>query len=109
MRRIVKDCNLSTKYSEWQRQLEADGKDHEPYSSRHKFYLDVVMNLYHCQGGLCAYTEMLLCAKDLYAVGRWLDGVYARGPGKGGPQVFGELDHFDSSLKKSKGWLWTNL
>lgn len=108
MRKLTKICNLSTVYKAWIDAFEAVPIAHPEYnSSSHKFYWDIVMNLFHCQAGLCAYTEMLLCAPDLYSTDKWIDGKYDLSNGK--PQIMGQLEHFDRSLKKKKGWLWDNF
>lgn len=106
MRRIAKACNLSTEYKTWHDDFEQGGQDHPKYtSSRHRYYLDVVMNLFSCQGGLCAYTEMPLCPPEAYDSANWVNGRYEGH----NPQIKGQLEHFDSSLKVSKGWLWDNF
>ena len=64
MRKINKNKILSTKYKEWEEQLEQNKQNHPEYaSSKNEFYNDVVMNLLNAQGGLCAYTEMRLCSE----------------------------------------------
>jgi hypothetical protein len=105
VRRIVKTCLLSTVYKQWHDDLQAANQSHPEYKAKHKHYVDVVMNLLHCQGGLCAYTEVLLCAEDLCETGKWNEGRYQGDK----PQHKGQLEHFDSTLKKDKGWLWANL
>ena len=71
------------------------------------------MNLFHCQNGLCAYTERRLCPKEYYEVSKWKDGKYLSPPI---PQINGQLEHFDESLKSKKAdeqgrkdWLWDNF
>jgi len=109
MRRIHKTCNLSTVYKAWQDGIEASGQPHPPYrSSNDDYYWDVAMNLYHCQGGLCAYTEMLLCSPELYQANRWQNGRYAESA-EGNPNVKGQLEHFYKELKQNRGWLWDNF
>ncbi|MEA5461247.1 hypothetical protein VB796_19445 [Arcicella sp. LKC2W] len=103
MRKIDKTTILSTAYKNWEESL----SEHPEYnSSKNKFYYDVVMNLFHCQQGLCAYTEQLLCISTFYDGQNWKDGIYQK------PQnwsVKGQLEHFDSTQKKTKGWLWDNF
>jgi hypothetical protein len=103
MRKINKTAILSTAYKTWEESLET----HPEYdSSKNKFYYDVVMNLFHCQQGLCAYTEQLLCISDFYDAKNWKGGIYQK------PTnwfVKGQLEHFDSTQKKTKGWLWDNF
>src|SRR4051812_3748199 len=97
---------LSLTYKQWHDAMEATGENHPPYTSAHQYYLDVVMNLLHCQGGLCAYTEVLLCGEADCEPGRWADGRY---PVAVRPEARGHLEHFDRALKDTKGWLWSNL
>jgi len=61
MKNIDKSVILSTAYKEWEENLEAKQLPHPAYnSSQGQFYRDIIMNLYHCQNGLCAYTERTL-------------------------------------------------
>ena len=115
MQKIDKTVILSTSYETWEKDLETNNKPHDKYnSSQHKFYYDIVMNLFHCQKGLCAYTEVLLCAENLYKEDKWKNGVYVKDWGKTTPYN-GSLDHFDPDLKSKKGetgikdWLWDNF
>ncbi|HEX3716487.1 MAG TPA: hypothetical protein VH595_00845 [Verrucomicrobiae bacterium] len=109
MRKIRKLCHLSIKYKTWHDAIEAAQGPHPKYnSSKNEFYWDVVMNLLHCQGGLCAYTEMLLCSDEMFNQGKWSDGCYAINP-EFKPQTKGQLEHFDRTLKDKKAWLWNNL
>jgi hypothetical protein len=102
MRKIDKSKILSQAYKTWEASL---GEVHPLYDTQHTFYKDVVMNLFHCQNGLCAYTEMILCEEAFYRENHWKEGRYAEPK----PKFFGDLEHFDSTLKKSRGWLWDNL
>ncbi len=104
MRKIDKSIILSTKYKQWEEDF--GSSNHPEYnSSANKFYTDIVMNLLHSQEGLCAYTEMRLCAKELIENSNWEDGRYKLE----NPEFKGQLDHFDPLLKKEKAWLWSNL
>lgn len=107
MRKIDKTTILSTVYKRWEETLEQRQEQHPDYtSSNFKYYLDVVMNLFYCQHGLCAYTEMRLCTEKLdFSPEHWQNGRYVRKK----PDFSGQLDHFDSSLKARKAWLWSNL
>jgi len=112
MRKIDKSKILSSKYKDWEEALEASSKPHPKHSSSHKHYLDVLMNLLHCQNGICAYTEMSLCDPKHYSEDNWKDGKYASNK----PEKTGHLEHFDESLKSKskdktgrKNWLWDNL
>lgn len=79
---------------------------HSQYnSSNNKYYYDVVMNLLHCQRGVCAYTERSLCDEAYYQLGCWENGKYQIKK----PQFSGALDHFDPNLKSTQAWLWDNF
>jgi len=104
MRRIDKTRILSTKYKEWVDRLDRENLDHP---KKETYKLDVVMNLFYCQGGVCAYTEMRLCPPNLLDEQKWVNGRY-----KGKKEEidkFGSLDHFDPRLKEKKFWKWENL
>lgn len=106
MRKIDKTQILSTKYKAWEENLELRGEEHPKYSSSDfRYYLDIVMNLFYCQQGLCAYTEMRLCSKENFDSGHWQEGRYVSTK----PDFFGHLEHFDECLKEQKAWLWNNL
>ena len=98
---------LSTNYIKWLDKLEKEGKKHPESSS---YYDDVVMNLYLCQAGVCAYTEKALCPPEFYADKNWITGKYTfpKDTGKRNGHS-GELDHFDPTDKDSKFWNWDNL
>lgn len=109
MRKIDKnyDAIFSTKYKEWVNNLESSNTKHP--NSR-TYYDDVVMDLYRCQQGVCAYTEMHICVPNLYVEDNWSNGKYkiivdevVRS------DHFGELEHFNPDLKNHKYWLWDNF
>jgi len=102
MRRIDKTKILSSKYKEWLDKLDRDKVKH-PHSRT--YYNDVVMNLLHCQKGVCAYTEMFLCNSGLLSEDKWKNGRYAEKK----TEHFGELEHFDPKLKANRFWEWDNL
>ncbi len=107
MRKINKTCNLSTVYKVWEEDIEDQGLPHEKYtSSNGKYYRDIVMQLYHCQNGLCAYTEQMLCKTEYLTENNWQDGYYSSVIHS---KQKGSLDHFDPNLKEEKGWLWENF
>ncbi len=105
MRKLDKTKMLATAYKQWLDKLEAEGKSHPPYKSSHEFYIDVVANLLWIQDGLCAYTEQFLFDSTELGEENWIEGKY----GKSKFEFFGHLEHYDESLKESKGWLWSNL
>jgi hypothetical protein len=106
MRKIDKTKILSTYYRKWEENLERSNQNHGEYnSSKNPHYIDVIMNLLHVQGGLCAYTEMRLCSAELIDEKNWANGKYKDRH----PEVFGQLDHFDPASKSTKAWLWDNF
>lgn len=107
MKKIDKTKILSSKYKGWLDKLNRDKVKH-PDNSSSTYYYDVVMNLLHCQKGVCAYTEMFLCNPSLLGEDKWENGRYKLKKLKK-PECFGELDHFDPKLKKNKYWEWDNL
>ena len=103
MRKINKSCNLSTEYKTWEESLSIP---HEPsYYSSHKYYIDIITQLFHCQDGLCAFTEQRLCPKAYYADHLWDNGRYQGDR----PQFRGELDHVNHNRKKDEAWAWDNF
>lgn len=103
MRKIDKTVILSAEYKAW---ADALAVPHVPeYSANGKYYTDLVMNLFHCQQGLCAFTEQALCIPSHYTPGKWANGRYAAEK----PKFNGNCDHFDSTLKAAMGWAWDNL
>lgn len=110
MRKIEKSINsiLSIKYKTWVSDLEKNGSNH-PLSRT--YYDDIVMDLYKCQNGVCAYTEKFICIEELYHEKNWIEGVYNISDDENYKRTdhLGELEHFDSNLKKNKYWLWDNL
>ncbi|MCU0324012.1 MAG: hypothetical protein MUF45_01995 [Spirosomaceae bacterium] len=102
------DKILSTKYKAWVDNLELKKKKH-PESRT--YYDDVVMDLYRCQKGVCAYTEMFICISSLYDESNWVDGEY-KIPDEAAFQRtdhLGELEHFNPDLKENHYWLWDNF
>ena len=105
MRKIDKSVTLSIVYKQWEERLEASASKHPNYtSSNFRYFEDIKMNLFHCQDGLCAYTEKRLCPEG-YGSENWENGRYASNI----PDSIGHLEHFDESLKTNKAWLWDNL
>lgn len=109
MRKIDKttDKILSTKYKSWIGKIIKNSKK----SSGNSYYDDVAMNLYYCQGGVCAYTEMFICIPELYDLGNWKNGRYKISNEKDYSRLdhLGEMDHFDPENKKIQYWNWDNL
>ncbi len=105
MRKIDKTKHLSTVYFDWLNTLPANTLI--PYDSpsiRTLYYKDVLMNLLHCQQGVCAYTEIFLADSIWYAQEQWNEGKYLTHY-----QNKGQLDHFDPTLKTKNGWDWDNF
>lgn len=104
MQRIDKGNILALVYKDWIDKIERNNENHPEYSSKHEYYFDVVANLLWVQKGLCAYTEMMLFDPNELSPDKWVDGRFI-----GKFKFFGHLEHYDESLKKSKGYLWSNL
>jgi len=107
MRRIDKTIQRATLYEQKLREFDETGKDHPNYTQspfRTAYYNDVFMSLLCCQGGVCAYTESLICnVSNITTSVCWENGKYeAR-------NLEGNIEHFDSDLKKTHGWQWDNL
>ena len=102
------DTILSTKYKKWVDNLEDKNKKHPDSRT---YYDDIVMELYRCQKGVCAYTERFICPSSLYKSDNWIDGDYKITDEAEFKRTdhAGELEHFDHHLKKDKYWLWDNL
>jgi hypothetical protein len=100
---------LSTKYKSWLEKLTQERKDHD--GSYHYYYDDIAMNLYKCQSGVCAYTEMFICIPELYEDGNWVKGRHKISDNADYDRRdhLGELDHFDPDDKKQSYWNWDNL
>lgn len=110
MQKIDKNYNniLSTKYKKWVDDLEKNNKKH-PESRT--YYDDIVMELYRCQKGVCAYTERFICPPSLYQSDNWIDGNCKISSENEFKRVdhAGQLEHFDHHLKDNQYWLWDNL
>jgi hypothetical protein len=113
MRKITKTCLFSLSYKAEHDIWEATGANHPKYTSSHyKHYFSIKMELLRCQDGLCAYTEKRLCPAALYESSKWVSGAYVYDKNTKIPDISdakGDLEHFDSSLKPLKAWLWDNL
>jgi len=107
MQKIDKSQILSTNYKTWHNSL---GDNHPTYnSSNNKYYNEIKMCLLHCQKGLCAYTEEMLCDEKYFDISNWKNGKYTPLTQIQKNEIQGDLEHFDESLKTQKGWLWDNL
>jgi hypothetical protein len=102
------DTILSTKYKKWVDDLEKHKKKHPDSRT---YYDDIVMELYRCQKGVCAYTERFICVPSLYESSNWTDGDYKANDEAEFKRTdhAGQLEHFDHHLKKDRYWLWSNL
>jgi hypothetical protein len=100
---------LSTKYKSWLEKLNASGNAHD--GNYRYYYDDVAMNLYRCQWGVCAYTEMRICIPELYAKENWEKGRHkiSEDADYNRRDHFGQLDHFDPDDKATHYWNWDNL
>jgi hypothetical protein len=109
MRKIDKSKIPSKNYEDWIKSLE--GADHPKYnSSKNKYYTDIKMSLLHCQKGLCAYTEELLCDPKYIGLESWDDKKYIHKLDKNDKNsIRGDLEHFDESLKPKFAFLWSNF
>jgi hypothetical protein len=105
MQKIDKSKILSTEYKQW---ADALTLPHPLWASKHKYYRDVIMNLYHCQNGLCAYTEKDIFEgnHELFLEKNWKNGRYKVAAKL---SFSGEVEHFDASLKTTNAWQWDNL
>lgn len=110
MQKIDKNYDeiLSTKYKTWVDNLEQQGKKH-PESRT--YYDDVVMDLFRCQKGVCAYTEMFICPSNLYDKANWVEGEYKISDEAEFKRTdhLGDLEHFNPDLKTNQYWLWDNF
>lgn len=98
-------ATLPASYQAW---INAGTIDNKDFRSS---YDDIVMSLYKCQQGLCAYTEMSICIPELYADDKWANGKHTIPPNAACKRDdhFGELEHFDPQNKKVHYWNWDNL
>ncbi len=104
MRKLDKQLKLATEFKKWY----ADNKIHAYNSSNDKYYYDVLYELLIIQEGLCAYTEYRLIDENLLSELKtgFVNGKYSINLK---PNVPAHLEHFDSSLKESNGWDWSNF
>jgi hypothetical protein len=71
----------------------------------------VLVSLLYCQKGLCAYTETFIASKERYGPQNFKDGRYTISNSNSPKEnsFSAQLDHFDPSLKATKGWRWENF
>ncbi len=103
MKKIDKSSRLSSKYHKW---ISKGVKIPKEYYSSHKYYKDIIVNLLHCQGGICAYTECrLIDEKKLKQILTYFD----KGKYTGPTPIQPDIEHFCSIVKEKKPWVWANL
>jgi hypothetical protein len=107
MRKIDKQCHLSTAYKLWESKLTGDHPSYKHSTTKRLHYDSIVMQLLSNQDGLCAFTEERICPNNdnTYSDKNWKNGVYNNPK----PDISGDLEHFNSDLKEKKGWLWDNF
>ncbi len=109
MQKIDKSkATLPKTYLAW---LAINNKGEEANKNFRNIYDDIIMNLYKCQNGVCAYTEAFICPLELYNNTNWITGKYIIPDEAEFNRIDhrGELDHFDSAGKKVQYWNWDNL
>jgi len=111
MRKIDKSTSniVSKKYLSWIKKIDIKGENHD--KTYRYYYDDIVMNLYKCQSGVCAYTEMFICIPELYKDENWLKGRYRIPDAAEYSRLdhLGEMDHFEANDKGMYYWNWDNL
>jgi len=109
MKKIDKSLILSNNYKNAEKELKKD--EHEPYESKFKrdYYTDIKMSLLYCQGGLCAYTEQMICEPSFIYKQNWDDDKYKSLEKLEKYKVEGDLEHFDESLKPKNAFSWDNF
>ena len=109
MQKIKKTAaHLPQKYADWLALVDKGTDTNKDFRTH---YDDIVMNLYQCQQGVCAYTEAFICPAELYGENNWANGKYKIANDAAFTRVDhrGELEHFDASKKKAQYWNWDNL
>ena len=89
--------------------METANRNHPVYTSKHDFYLDVVMNFSTAR---VAHAPTRRCCSVQRVSMRRVNGTRGVTPSvvkRQGLSLWVSWIHFDSALKKDKGWLWTNL
>ncbi len=110
MKKIYKELpeNLPAKYKDW---VLKEDKGEESNKNFRSYYDNIILNLYKCQSGICAYTEKYICIPELYKDENWVEGNYVIPDDAKFQRVdhLGELDHYDPANKKIQYWNWDNL
>jgi len=110
MRKLDKTKILSTEYKRWEEGLEKKDKKHPSYGSEKEYFVDIFTNLLHVQKGLCAYTEKFICDFEKVSDKNWEKGRFKNQKISIKPFCKGgNVEHFNSDLKKNKAYLWDNL
>jgi hypothetical protein len=109
MRKIDKTNTLATAFAN-----ATKPDDYDNRTFKNEYYHDVLMGLLYYQKGLCAYTEKRLLSKTqqeieaFFANGKYQlknsDDKFAKPC-----DIFADIEHFDSQIKKTNGWSWDNL
>lgn len=106
MRKINKENTLAKVF-------ESARQPTEYNSTGFKFYYDVYFSLLYCQEGLCAYTEKRLLFRTQEEIEQVFEnGRYAHKINNKKVkfvEVFGDIEHFNQTLKNTQGWDWDNL
>ncbi len=103
MRKINKEILFATQYKEW---IESNPA-FEKYDANFRFHKDILYQLLICQKGLCAYSEKLILEKEEVEKCKndFVKGRY----NKTNYEIAVDLEHFDSTLKTTTPWLWSNF
>lgn len=107
MKKLNKVIKKAISYQKEIEKMEAEGIEH-PYSDgslKTKFYNSVRAELFEIQNGLCAYCETYIGDTDIINDYKWERGKLE----SSFPAIDADIEHFDPRLKKTKGWLWSNL
>ncbi len=107
MKKINKNC-IAEAYMEWIDSQNKTGIYPKYDSTDNKYYNDVFIALLYAQGGLCAYTEYCILDSDKLKERINFFDDQKKYKGKR-PECQGDIEHFDSSLKKINAWQWDNL
>ncbi|MFN0050498.1 MAG: hypothetical protein ACKVOU_15365 [Cytophagales bacterium] len=108
MRKIDKSEILALSFQEdLEEHSQKNNGIHPKYESGKWYHKEVFFNLLYNQKGVCAYTEFLIFDKYAEIPSYFENGRLKTGISKDG--IFGEVEHFDPSLKTLAGWSYDNL